>query len=617
MTPPREQSSESGPRPRLGTKPLLVIFGLLAITVAAMALLGGTSQTGDGATTTTDPAGTTDSTASAGPTSVTLDVPADGTRVRRSGVVVLGATVRSGRPSLVEFLVDGEVVGERTRTPLVVAWQPADEGIHEVAIRTTAPDGAVTTSRPIDVVVGDDHECEGADVAPGENVQAVIDAEGTDATICFLEGRYELMAPLVPRNGQTLAAMGEVIVTGARPLPEWRPLGDGRWEATGVEYSSPPAEGEGCEDTDPRCGYNEDVYLDGVRLHHVADVDSVVPGTFSFDRAGGRIVIADDPTGRSLEVAVTPAAFESKARNVSIVGFVVEKFATPHQRGAIDGGNGWRIEANEVRDNHAVGIRTAPGSVLVGNHVHGNGQFGLAGNGTASVVASNTLESNGDILWCCGRVGGSKWVLASGLQVRGNLARDHLRNGLWTDINNVDVVYEYNIVTGNGLIGIHHEISYAAVIRHNLLEGNGSAASLIPGAEGDRGGDLVITASRDVEVHDNEFVGTGALLLVNQRNRLGDHPSDLGPHQTADIWVHDNVFVLGGGATIGSIIGGSSPIGREQLAAEVTFEANVYEVEDPAAALFTWGGVPLDWEGWRRAGNDGDGELHSRDSGDG
>ena len=612
MTPPTDPSTDGAGRPRLGAGALLAALGVLALAVVAMSLLGGARDGGDVSISTGPPVATSDAVPDPDPSppTVTLDMPRDGTRVAPDAAVVLGATLRSGDAEVVDFLVDGEVVGERRREPFVEVWEPPAEGTYHVTVRTTGFDGSVTTSPPVEVTVGGDHACDGVAVGPSDDVQAALDQAGPDAVVCFAEGRYDLAATLAPRNGQTLVAVGEVVLSGARPLPEWRPLGDGRWEATGVDYESPVADGEGCEDSHPRCGYNEDVYADGVRLRHVADADSVGPGAFTVDRTADRIVIGEDPTGRSMEVAVTPAAFRAKARDVSIVGFIVEKFATPHQRGAIDGGTGWRIEANEVRSNHAVGIRTSPGSSVVGNHLHGNGQFGLAGNGTDTVVVSNTLEGNGDILWCCGRVGGSKWVLSEGLEVRGNLARDHLRNGLWTDINNVDVLYEYNVVTDNGLIGLHHEISYDAVIRYNRFERNGFGVALVPGAAADRaGGGVVITASRHVEIHDNEFVGAVAPVLVNQRDRLSDHPSDLGPHETADVSIHDNVFVLVEGARLGSIIGGSSGLDSEGLADAVTFRANTYHVPDPTAPVFMWSNQALDWDGWRRAGNDTDGTL--------
>ena len=105
------------------------------------------------------------------------------------------------------------------------------------------------------------------------------------------------------------------------------------------------------------------------------------PVGFSTDYDANAIWIADDPSARTVEVARTEAAIIGEAESVLVDGFVVEKFANPAQRGAIQAlGPGWRIQNNEIRLNHGHGVFSgSAGGQVVGNHLHHNGQLGLGG----------------------------------------------------------------------------------------------------------------------------------------------------------------------------------------------------------------------------------------------
>ena len=115
---------------------------------------------------------------------------------------------------------------------------------------------------------------------------------------------------------------------------------------------------EACVTAYPRCGYPEDLFIDNVPLQHVDSLSAVGPGKWYFDYAADKIYFADDPQGRTVETSVTATAFAGYARDVTIRGLIIEKYATPSPRGAIDGGySGWLVENNEVRWNHHAGVR--------------------------------------------------------------------------------------------------------------------------------------------------------------------------------------------------------------------------------------------------------------------
>ena len=144
------------------------------------------------------------------------------------------------------------------------------------------------------------------------------------------------------------------------------------------------------------------------------------------------------------------------------------------------------------------------------NYVHHNGALGLVGTGV------NMLFENDNRLQQHRRsqpvlVGGRrKWVATSGLVVRGNFAHHNKGHGLWTDIENIDTLYQFNRSEDNDLNGIFHEVSYRAVIRYNTCQRNG-VVSPTPGWV--TGAGISVNSSPDVEVYEN--------IIVNNFNGIG------------------------------------------------------------------------------------------------
>jgi hypothetical protein len=297
-------------------------------------------------------------------------------------------------------------------------------------------------------------------------------------------------------------------------------------------------------------------------------------------------------------VARAPAAIAGPARNVTVEGFVVEHFANPAQRGAIQSdGGGWTIRGNEVRANHGTGIHATGGRVLA-NHIHHNGQLGLLGTGDGQLVEGNEIDHNNtegfSPLW---EAGGTKFARTDSLVVRGNNVHHNNGPGLWTDINNIRTTIEHNVVHANTSHGIFHEISYSAVIRDNRVTDNGRAEPL----PGWGGAGIRVAASPDVEIHGNRLADNqNAIVLVQQRR--GDWPSPHGAHLLRNVDVHDNQVTLSADQLIGQVddTGSAASYGRN-----IRFHDNTYRLGSPAAEVFTWQGSEWDPARWReRFGQD-------------
>ncbi|CAN5895910.1 hypothetical protein BH23ACT10_BH23ACT10_07120 [soil metagenome] len=442
-------------------------------------------------------------------------------------------------------------------------------------------------------------ECHGVRVGPDDHVERIV-RESAGETICFRSGVYRLSEPIAPTADQQLIAEPGAVLSGAVPVWDWQREGQ-LWRASAPLSSSTQPHGQ-CIEGDA-CQYPEMLFVDDRPLTRVEVRDDVGPGRFWIDSDAAVVWMADDPTGRAVELSRTPAAVVSEAQDVVVRGFVVERFANSAQTGAIQAdGGGWTIERNDVRHNHGGGVRAHGGRVLE-NHIHDNGQIGLIGTGTDQVVRGNEIDHNNiagfDDTW---EAGGTKFAYSTGLLIEGNNVHHNRGPGLWTDINNIDTTVQRNVVHDNTSHGIFHEISYAAVIRYNRVTRNGTGMPVA----GWGGSGIRIAGSPDIEVHHNTLVGNQNGIMLVEQDRP-DPESPLGPHIIANVTVHDNdISPMPGGLT--GLVDDTGTM--DSYARGVEFSDNMYRLPSPNVVVFAWRGEQWGPAAWKeRFGHDASGTF--------
>jgi hypothetical protein len=446
-------------------------------------------------------------------------------------------------------------------------------------------------------------------VRPGELVQTAVDRASDGATFCLKNGVHRIQA-IRPKPGQSFHGEGQTVLNGSRVLTTFSR--EGRyWVAREQE---PRGRKHGlCMKEAPACNLPEGLFIDDKPLVQVLSKKGVEPGRFYFDRVGARMYFADDPTGRKVEATVAVFAFESGASNVLIRNVTIEKYASVAQRGAIQAQEavGWAIENCEVRLNSGGGIAAGNGSRVRGCNIHHNGQIGITGAGRDILVEGNRVWANNirgfDHGW---EAGGVKIALGDNVVFRGNHIHDNLGPGLWCDGDCRNVLYESNVVERNHGAGIFHEISFNAVIRHNIVRHNGIAEG-----EWFWGSDILIAASQDVEVYGNTLTvspGKCGIMLIDQGR--DDHAQGhSGPmYKTRNNKVHDNQMTFEGAACAG----GASDVepGHENFSiiadGNNVFDGNVYRVPRTSGPVrFEWGHATFDWDGLRGKGVEPNGQL--------
>ncbi|HHC08206.1 MAG TPA: right-handed parallel beta-helix repeat-containing protein [Actinobacteria bacterium] len=454
------------------------------------------------------------------------------------------------------------------------------------------PTSSVTT-----VVAADFDVPEGAIlVQPGDDLAGLV-AEAPAGTTFVLAPGVHRMGPLAPKDRMVFEGIDGAVLSGAVILDGFVAEGS-RWVLEDVDLD--PARPGECIPDYRSCGLRNDVFVDGVMLWRVDTEAEVRTGTWW--GGDGRIVLADDPTGRVVEVSVRSHAILGAADEVTIRNLVVEKYATPPQHGAVqaqelgDGprGWGWLVEDVELRLNHAVGLRTGDATTVRRVYAHHNGQLGISVSGGSGVrIEESDLSFNNTrgFLWEW-EGGGGKFTRTDGLVVVDTTAIGNEGPGLWTDIDAVDTRYEGNVVRDNRGPGIFHEISGAAVIRGNEVVGNGFGKPAWAWGAG-----ILVAASFDVEVSGNVVRGNADGVVGVQQER-GSGP--LGPRLLARLVVEENTIGLTGG-----IVGVVDDVGDRYLYIDrgIRFEGNHYEgIGD--RRLYAWAGGYHDREGWQALGHD-------------
>ncbi|MBD3391713.1 MAG: hypothetical protein GF418_06605, partial [Chitinivibrionales bacterium] len=337
----------------------------------------------------------------------------------------------------------------------------------------------------------------------GDDWQSAINANPGSTKFIIKAGTHRLQQ-VSPKSGNTFEGENGAIMSGAKLISdgEWQQSG-GRWYCGGQTQQFGHSHGE-CIEPYTVCKYPEDLYMDDDFMEQVLNINELSSGKFYFDYGADRIYIVDNPIGHKMEASARQNAFGGTASNVTIRNLIVEKYAPQYQGKAIGHhGTSWLVEDCEVRWNHAGGIGLNDGWIVRNNYIHHNGQIGLTASGNGGLVENNEMSYNTmpqvhfDGYW---EGGATKFALATNLTVRNNYSHHNWGPGLWTDINNSNILYEGNVVDSNSHQGIFHEISFDATIRCNIIRDNGWADAVRVWLWG---GQIQLANSKNVEVYGN------------------------------------------------------------------------------------------------------------------
>jgi parallel beta-helix repeat protein len=469
------------------------------------------------------------------------------------------------------------------------------------------------------------HPQDAVPVPAGQSIQQAVNDHPAGTAFLLGAGVHRLaqVDPL-PRNrfyGQLAPDCTRLTtLTGASQLTAFTRDGNRWWAPIGTAQQG-QIHGR-CEPGWGRCDYPNDVYVDNQPIRHEPDLNALGAGEYHVVRNDvpgqeeddPRVYVGSDPAGHTIEIATARYAFGPGAADVTVSGLVIEKYAIPPQMGAIgdqDPSGGWRVENNEVRQNHGTGVKVGAGSVVRGNYLHHNGQQGFGATGDGVLLEGNEIAANNyahvDPGW---EAGAMKVQQTQNLVIRGNCVHHNAGPGIWVDIENTNALIEDNTVFHNDQMGIFFEISQGGTIRDNRVGRNGRANT-----DWLYGANIMVSTSENADVHHNDVevdpaFGNAITIVWQDRPREG---TQLPPYRGNGSRVHDNeVTFLGGSGVQGAADDFVSTDPRKgEVFRTNSFDANTYHATSVTAPHFAWDGnyTSLNFAGFRDYRQEAAGEI--------
>jgi len=366
------------------------------------------------------------------------------------------------------------------------------------------------------------------------SLQMLIDAAPEGSTVavppCIFRETARIWKPL------TVAGEPGAEIRGSDVWIGWERRGD-LWVSQNALPRLPVTDNSDmrCGEPTLRCLRPEQVFLDGQPLYPVGTDALPAPGEFALD-GSRRVILADDPTERMVEVSTRMRWLVTAADHVTIQGFTMRHAANEAQMGAVgnDGFSHWTLQDNVLAQSHGANIALSYGTNLrvLRNESFEAGNLGLAGYGIRdSLIQGNHLHHNStglfNRIW---NVGGLKMSEVENVIIDGNEA-DHNGCGLWCDGGCRNITYSANRVHDNHIAGIHFEISDGGIFRDNVAWNNGwSPVGWVWGAG------IIISSSSNTEIYNNVLAWNAAGISIVDQNR----PKPAPPFNH---YVHDNTII--------------------------------------------------------------------------
>jgi parallel beta-helix repeat protein len=329
-------------------------------------------------------------------------------------------------------------------------------------------------------------------LSPITDIQTAVNSNPPGTAFLLLHGVYRAMSVTAPKNGDSFIGQSGAVLDGAKLLSGWSRAvvgGVTYWTTvggtplTGICGSA----GSCCINAWQDCISPQNLYFDNRDYAHASSFAAMKSGRWYYDRSGtdggvlNNIYLLDNPRGHTVELSARYHAFIGRASNVTVKDLVIEKYAAPIQRGAVQPeGRGWVVDSNEVRLNHGTGISPENGATNVtvtNNNVHHNGQLGIGSGGlVGGLFDSNTIAYNNiDNVAPGFEAGGTKFT-GSHIRISNNTVHDNQGVGLWTDGHGEYMTYDHN-TSYNNYGGIRYEVSEHGTITNNTVYGNGASGS--------------------------------------------------------------------------------------------------------------------------------------------
>lgn len=458
-------------------------------------------------------------------------------------------------------------------------------------------------------------------ITPGQNIQSIINTFTAETVFQLQNGTHFITTFLTLRSGLTLQGQSQAaILSGGRLLhlstdattSGWVQESGGRWSIGNQQQQGSTNTGGECIAGFPECHQSEELWIDGtlqIPQSTLAGVDTT--GKWFFDYAANKIYIFGSPANKEVLTSVAQKAIRGNVNNVTVFRLTIDCFAVPGQNAAIqkdDGGTGWTLTELLVKRCHGQAVRLGTNWHLTNSRLTEIGQLGLGGGGN---LATGIIADNVEIDHCgvsginAGFAGGAmKLTNSNGAIVRNSHVHDCPGNGLWWDIDNINLLAQNNIVEDCANQGIFCEIGAGGTnptaggrVTGNTVRrcgfGRGNASGF--------GAGIAIAASGGIEVDNNIVEDCHNGITGIQQNRGAGHV-------VLNLNVHHNTVTLlqtgGDPQRVGLWVASGFTPDLYAPAANNRFTNNTYNLVGAVSTPFHWNNQNMTLTQWRAAGHD-------------
>lgn len=448
------------------------------------------------------------------------------------------------------------------QAPVTVAWH--DLGVVDTTSDPVAPPtspsptagsaavGSTSYSVPagaVFAVAGGGTGGTGTQASPYQSAQTAISKAPNGATVVLRGGVYRETVNVPFDKKLTIQSYPNEAVwfDGSVPVTGWVKSGS-TWVVSNWNhiFDNRVSFGAGMDESSryvdpayPMAGHPDQVWVNGVELKQVGSVSSVTAGKFYVDRTNKRLVIGNDPTGKTVEASTRQKAIQIQGAGTTIRGIGIRRYA-PHLAayGAVSAEvNDLALENVVILDSATIGISVWGDRVALRNvTLKNNGLLGLQANTAPGLVVSRALveANNKEHFKPAPASGGAKLTDSAGVKVVDSLFSRNLTNALWFDVSMRQVTVTGNRIVDNGEGGVLFEASGHAVIANNYIARNGDVG-------------VWTFDSNDVQIWNNTLDRNNRSIQVLEHDRTQSDPALASsvPWVTSDIDIHNNVVVFG------------------------------------------------------------------------
>lgn len=371
------------------------------------------------------------------------------------------------------------------------------------------------------------------------SLQGMIDDAGRGDVVqtpggCIFREKVIVDKPLTLRAGPGAE------IRGSDVWENWEMVG-GSWRSYKTYPKLSVQDRWRCEEGTDRCHRPEQVYIGGEELALTEGEPKV--GEFALDEQR-RILLADDPRGKAVEVTVRNRWVAGASSDVTIEGFTMRHSANEGIKNDLEGR--WTVRDNDLSYAHTVNLELSkgPGMVAEGNSLHHAGQMGFASNEAEITLTGNEIAYNNtkgfDPGW---EAGAMKISQTPDARIEGNHVHHNRDFGIWTDIiqdgaQRVEIVD--NRIHHHGRQGIRVEITKNVLVEDNVVYENGLEHKGDPNS----GAGIGISGSHSVEARGNVLAyNRNGFVVVNADRPPYDHVDD--------VRLEDNIVVQNSGKAMG------------------------------------------------------------------